>query len=225
MAALKKAGKPFRFVTQVNMTEITGRKARDLKDLVKHLKEVTGSVIYYHTHRFLEQHQFLSPEPPNDFAYWVTTALQEVELGELLAGIDTVRFNSIRALREKIIETIERHRAANPVERVAPAGQELYFMQSISFMLPTPYEARDLSEFLEALKKVSIHSLYHHIFEGRIRPPLGVNDFSNWMENDLGEIQLARAIHGMDPYTQTLDSLRHRIIALIEARLREVLNA
>jgi hypothetical protein len=31
------------------------------------------------------QHQKLSPEPPNDFAHWVTTALQEDELGERLA--------------------------------------------------------------------------------------------------------------------------------------------
>ena len=218
---LKRSNLPFRFVTQANLTQITGRNARNLVELTAHLKEVSGSVIYFHTHRFLEQHQFLSPEPPNDFAYWVTTALQEEELGEKLAGIDTVRFPTIRALREKIIETMEKHMAANPVARSAPPGQELYLMQAVSFMLPTPYEAWDLSEFLQALKKVSIHSLYHHIFEGRIRPPLGINDFSNWLESDLGETALAKAIHSMDPYTQTLEGLRLRIIQLIEARLSE----
>ena len=215
---------PFRFVTEVSLTQITGRKARTLRELAAHLKEVSGSVIFYHTHRFLEQHQYLSPEPPNDFAYWVSTALQEAELGEKLAGIDTVRFTTIRGLREKILETIEKHIAANPDERRAPRGQELYLMQTVSFTLPTPYEARNLEEFLESLKKVSIRSLYHHIFEGRIRPPLGVNDFSNWLENELGETRLAQAIHHLDPYTQTLDGLRRRIIRLIETRLNEAKN-
>jgi len=67
------------------------------------------------------------------------------------------------------------------------------------FHIATPHEAWDLQEFLDALKKISIHSLYHHIFEGRIRPPLGINDFSNWLENGLGETRLAKAIHSMDP--------------------------
>ena len=223
--AFKKADQPFRFVTQAALTQITERKAKNLAELSGHLKEVPGSVIYFHTHRFLEQHQFLSPEPPNDFAYWVTAALQEEELGEKLAGIDTVRFTTLRTLRNKIIETIDKHMAANPNGRNAPHGQELYLMQSISFILPTPYEVWDLPEFLEALKKISIHSLYHHIFEGRIRPPLGVNDFSNWLENGLGETRLAKAIHSMDPYTQTLDGLRQRIIKLIEIRLKEARDA
>jgi hypothetical protein len=50
------------------------------------------SVVFQHTHHFLVQHQELSPEPPNDFAYWVATVLQEDELGERLAAVDTVRF-------------------------------------------------------------------------------------------------------------------------------------
>src|SRR3989344_3705384 len=127
---LKRANQPFHFCTQASLTQITGRKAKNLAELSGHLKEVPGSVIYFHTHRFLEQHQFLSPEPPNDFAYWVTAALQEEELGERLAGIDTVRFSTIRALRNKIIETIEKHMAANPNGRNAPSGHELYLMQA-----------------------------------------------------------------------------------------------
>lgn len=215
---MEKAKFPFKFVSQINLTQITTRKARTLQELIAHLKEVPGSVIYHHTHHFLKQHQFLSPEPPNDFAYWVNTALQDERLAEKLAAIDTIRYGHLQDLREKIIQTIEKHLTLSKNQREALPGEEFRFMQSISFILPTPYEAADLQEFIECMKKVSIYSLYHHIFESRLRLPSG-NDFSNWFETSLNEIELAHAVKRMDPYTQTLEGLRRRIIALAEERI------
>jgi hypothetical protein len=70
-----RAEQPFRFQTLWSMVELTGLFAHNLRELVAHLKTVPGSVIYYHTHHYLRQHQSLSPEPPNDFAYWTTNVL------------------------------------------------------------------------------------------------------------------------------------------------------
>ncbi len=109
MRRKKKARQPFTFYTRLHLQELTGLKARGLKELLKGMREVSGSVIYHHTHRFLQQHQFLSPEPPNDFAYWVTEVLGEHRWGEELASIDTIRFSSIRALRNRLTQTIENH--------------------------------------------------------------------------------------------------------------------
>ncbi|GAF95454.1 unnamed protein product, partial [marine sediment metagenome] len=105
----KRAEQPFVFYTRLHLQQLTGLKARDLKALLKNIRKVSGSVIYHHTHRFLQQHQFLSPEPPNDFAYWVTEVLGEHKLGEELASIDTIQFSTIRALRNKLSQTIEDH--------------------------------------------------------------------------------------------------------------------
>src|SRR5258706_7298562 len=146
---LKRTENPFRFVTQVNLIELTGWKAKNLDELVHYLKISTGSVIYHHTHHFLKQHQFLSPEPPNDFAYWVTNVLQEDRLGEQLAAIDTVRFSSLKALREALINTIERYLARGRSTRVAPDGEEFHFMKARSFVFHTPYIATTLEEFAE----------------------------------------------------------------------------
>ena len=44
------------------------------------------------------QHQYLSPEPPNDFAYWVSNVLQEDRLGEQLAAIDLIQFRNKQLL-------------------------------------------------------------------------------------------------------------------------------
>ena len=59
----------------------------------------------------------------------------------------------------------------------------------------------------------------------RLRPPLGINDFSNWFETQLGDGDLARKVAGLDPYTRTLEGLRSRIIAIVEQRLEELASA
>ncbi len=213
----KRAQHSFRFSTQMSLIELTGLSARELYELLGHMKTVPDSVLYYHTHAFLKQHQFLSPEPPNDFAYWVTNVLQEDRLGEQLAAIDTVRFSSIQSLREALVQTMEKYLAKGRNNRVAPAGEEFHFMKARSFVLATPYEVNTLDEFADAISKVSLYSLYHHMFEARLRLQKSSNDFSLWLETELGEKSLANAIARLDPYTQTLDSLRKKIIRLVRA--------
>lgn len=208
---------PFHFSTQVHLRELTGLKARNLNELLLHLKTVPGSVIYHHTHHFLQQHHYLSPEPPNDFAYWVTEALNEVQLGEKLASINTCEFSTLRALREKIAATIENflEKSKRPLKE-ANEGQEFHFIKSVSFVFPTPYSASTLEEFCDVLGKVSIHSIYYHMFEARLRLERGVNDFSVWLETALGETELAKKIARLDPYTHTLEALREKIMGLVK---------
>jgi len=221
MSTLKRAEKPFRFCTRLHLTELTGLKARNLREMLDTLRDVPGSCIYHHTHRYLQQHQFLSPEPPNDFAYWVTEILGESGLGEKLASIDTVRYPTIRSLREKIIGTIEDHLAVEPSakRRFARTGEEFHFIKSVSFVLPTPYAAYDLSELREILGKITIDSIYFHMFEARLRLERGANDFSFWIETSLGDGKLAADISRLDPYTRTLDNLRRTIMQLIDKRI------
>lgn len=217
-------GEPFIFKTQLSLVLLTGLKASDLFELGYHLKMVPESSIYYHTHHFLQQHQYMTPEPPNDFAYWVTQVLSEDRMGEKLAAIDTVRFTSLQALRLAIVRAIDDFLEKNPVLRKAPHGEEFYFMKSTLFNLPTVYKAHTLAEFLECLKKVSIQSLYYHVFEGRLRTEQGTGDFSNWL-TALGEEKLAKQMDRLDPYTHTMEGLRSRMIRLIEQRLTEVIHA
>ncbi|MDD5259182.1 MAG: DUF5752 family protein [bacterium] len=221
MKVLVKAKEPFRFVTRLHLTELTGLKASTLKRMVSILKKVPGSCIYHHTHRFLQQHQHISPEPPNDFAYWVSNILVEEELGERLASIDVVQFTSIRQLREKIIQTIDSYLKAHPSasRRFAEPGDEFHFIKSVSFIVPTKYEVSDLAEFNNILKKITPDSVYFHIFESRLRLGKKENDFSNWLEHALLEKELAGKISRLDPYTHTMEELREAIIRLIEKEI------
>jgi hypothetical protein len=197
---------------------LTGLKASNLEQLLQLVHQVPGSCIYHHTHRFLQQHQYLSPEPPNDFGYWVTNVLGEENLGERLASIDTIQYSTIRSLREKIIETIQNYLKNNPSakQKFANTGEEFYFLKSISFVLPTPYVAANLKEFAVILNKITIDAIYFHIFEARLRLEKGTNDFSNWIQKELNDKKRADEIARLDPYTYSLEDLRKAMIKIVK---------
>ena len=213
-----KAKEPFRFCTRLHLSELTGLKADSLGQLLILIKEVPDSCIYHHTHRFLQQYQYLSPEPPNDFAYWVGEVLREHGLGEKLLNIDTIQYSSIGELRDKITLTIEDHLMKHPLSmmKFARSQEEFHFIKSVSFIIPTDYLVYGLAEFKEVLKKITLDSVYFHVFEARLRLGRKTNDFSNWLEFSLGREGLAGEIYKLNPYTYTLEELRSKIISLVE---------
>lgn len=221
---LKKAKTPFHFYSRVHLKELTGLSAKNVQELAAVLKTAPDSVIYYHTHQFLEEHHYLTPEPANDFALWVRDALSDEVLGERLAAIDTFEFATLGTLRERLVSIIEEHLTleAQPgnSHRDALEGGEFHFIKSVSAVLPTPYVAHDLRQFVESLRKLSLSSLYFHIFESRLRLSRGLNDFSAWLEDSLDERELAEQIARLDPYNYTLEGLRSALIQLIEKRIK-----
>jgi len=217
------AKEQFRFYTRLHLSELTGLRASTLDQLLKLLKQVPGSSIYYHTHRFLQQHQYLSPEPPNDFAYWVSEMVGEDELAEQLASIDTVQFRNIRSLRDEIVRTVEAYLRSKPLAklRFSSIGEEFHFVKAVSFVIPTNNVANNLAEFLQIIKRITIDSIYYHVFEARLRLEQETNDFSNWIATALGDTALADEISRLDPYTRTLEDLRNSLIAIIDKRMGE----
>jgi len=205
----------FHFNTKSDQTILLGRKARNLSELLSGLQTVPNSSIYYHTHKYLHQHQYLSPEPPNDFAYWITQALNEQTLGEQISSVDIVQFRTIEELRTTFVRLFQTHLAGTERLPSAPLGQEFHFMTSRIFVLKTPYVARSLEEFREMLQRVSINTLYYHVFDAKLKLEKGDNDFSRWFR-DLGNLELAEQVSRLDPYTYTLEGLRNKLIHLVE---------
>lgn len=199
---------------------MTGLKATDLKEMAEILSIAPDAVVDYHTHRFLEEHHYLTPEPSNDFAVWVADALGDEDLGERLAAVDTFGFASLSTLRDRLVSIIEEHLAETSAPRQAMPGQEFHFIRSVSAVFPTPYVAHNLREFVEALRKISTGSLFFHIFLSRLRLGTGRNDFSAWLEDSLDEKDLAGEIARIDPYTYTLEGLRSQLIQVIEKHIQ-----
>jgi hypothetical protein len=226
-STLRRARTPFRFKTCLILPEATGLRAATLPQLAKLLREVPEGCVYHHTHYFVLSHHYLTPEPPNDFAYWVGEVLGEQALGERLAGIDVMQFTSLEQLREALVRTIEAYLQGHTLAqfKFASEGEEFFFVKSIRVVLPTPHLAYTLAEFAEALQQLSLHSLYFHIFGARLREQHPSNDFSEWLSKELGEAELAKEIASLDPYAHTLETLRSLLLSLIHQRLPSASDA
>ncbi len=205
---------PFVLYTERRLVLLTGRRARNLPELLEHLGQVSGASIFYHTHHQFLSHHFETPVFYNDFAAWTARALQEQRLAERLAGVDLLAFTSLRALREAIVAVIASHleERSGPA-RECPAGDEFHFCESQSFMMPTGLVAQDERDFFVKLAQVTNVSLFFHFFEARLRLERATNDFSQWLRYR-GRPRLALAIDRLDPYAMTLDELRTQIIRL-----------
>jgi len=202
---------PFYFCSELHLVKLLGLKAKNPVELLKHITQVPKASIYYHTHRFLQQHHYLSPEPPNDFAYWTTNILALEALGERLASVDIIRFTDIEDLRNEFIRILSDYIKQGKYCIDCEIGEDFHFMSCTAFVIPTPHVAHTIQEFLEIMPKVSIHSLYFHVFEARMRLGNEENDFSRWFR-DSGQIKLAEELSRLDPYTITLEGLREKII-------------
>jgi len=205
----------FNFHTQYHLVELLGRKARNPGELLNGIKTVPASCIYYHTHRFLQQHHYLSPEPPNDFAFWLMEILHLSSLGEEFLSVDTVSYCDLEKLRRDFVDILEDYISKDGKNVDCIPGFEFHFLACKTLVLPLPYTAHNLPEFAQMLSKVSIRSLYFHMFEARMRLNVPDNDFSQWLKG-MGEDQLAQEISKLDPYNITLESLRRKMIGMVE---------
>ncbi len=205
---------PFIFRSDFHLVRLLGLKAQNPAELLEHIRQVPLSSIYYHTHRFLQQHHYLSPEPPNDFAYWTTNILGLETLGEHLASVDIVRFAELEALRNVFISILSDYITKGKYCLSCEPGEEFHFVSCVTLVVPTPYVAHTVQEFLEIIPKLSVHSLYFHVFEARLRLKRADNDFSRWLK-DIGLEQIARDLSRLDPYTITLEGLREKIIRTV----------
>ncbi len=212
---------PFQFYTGRRLIELTGRKARNLPELLGHLKQVSASSVFFHTHERYLSHHFHKPPFYNDFARWADRALQEQAAAEKLAAIDILDFTSLEALREALIRAIESCLSPNGGRsRDCPRGDEFHFCKVKSFVMPTGVVAEDLREFAAKIQQCTNSSIFFHFFEARIRLERKTNDFSQWLE-DLGERRLADEINRLDPYRMTLEELKGQIYVLCRRRLAE----
>ena len=211
---------PFVFYTERRLVVLTGCRARNLSELLDHLRRVSGSSVFYHTHYLYLIHHFEKPRFYNEFAEWVSEALQEERLAEQLASIDLLSITSVRQLRDALIAPIETHMGAvTRAERDCPEGDEFHFCEAKSFIMPTGLVAHDVPEFFEQVACVTNSCLHFHFFEARLRLGRSTNDFSQWMQA-AGETRLAWAIDRLHPYTMTLDELKDKIVRIGRRRLR-----
>jgi hypothetical protein len=211
------ARKPFYFNSAAHLLRILRQQASNLSEFLEGLRSVPEDSIFQHTFQTLQEHHFIRGGFSNDFAHWAFAACNEVGLAERLAGVDVREFTSIRALREVLVDIVSKYLDANPRARDRQALEKFYFCASDTVVVPTPFVARNLQEFVDSLQKVSIYSIHYHFIEARLRLKLNSNDFSLWLEEELDLGQLADRVNRIDIYTSTLHDVRRSIIHILES--------
>lgn len=203
---------PFVFRLQLTQVELLGRRAGNITELRHHLKKIPDTSIYYHTHHRLRQHVIRSPEPPNDFSYWITKALGLAKMGEAFSSLPFASYRSIGEIRQAFLSPLDAFLLEENGHRPqASAGTEFHFLDGRTFLLPTGLEARTPEEFKEVIGRTPIGSIQYHVFAPRLGMAPPEYDFAAWFEA-WGREDIARDIRRLDPYTMTLETLRLNIL-------------
>jgi len=216
-SAAKNVDKSFSFRDLVFITKSTGLKASTLKELRDTLAEVSEECIFHHTYQYFAKGHI--QEYTNDFAHWAGENLEERALAEQLSNIDPYSFKSISNLRKEFLSAIDFYMAEFPEPREVLPGEEFYFNESISFVFPAGIRAKNLAEFLIALKFLDESSIYYHFFEARVRLKKEEDDFSKWVDEVLEETELAEEMKSIDPFMHNMHGIREHLIEIIERGL------
>ena len=212
---LRKPDKPFYFNTSEHLLRIGRERAFNLSELLQALRDCPDDSIFQHTFRTLQEHHFIRQGFSNDFAHWSLSACHEPILAEQLASVDVREFTAIAGLRARMVEIVEDFLGEYPRSASRPAHEPFFFCAADLVMLPTPFVSDSLPGFIDGLRHVSVHSIHHHFIEARLRLQRMSNDFSQWLEAEMGLGETALAVERIDIYTNTLEGVRQQIARLV----------
>lgn len=212
---------PFYFNSAEHLLRIERERASTLGELLEAMKGCSEASIFQHTFRTLQEHHFIQEGYSNDFAHWAFFACNENGLAERLSGVDVREFISVRSLRNHLVEIMDEYLGTYSVVRDRPALEPFYFCSSAAVVVPTTCVARNLEEFVSALEKISVHCIQYHFIEARLRLKLNYNDFSVWLEEQMGLKRAAEQINQIDIYTSTLEGVRSRILRIVNGALAQ----
>jgi hypothetical protein len=209
---------PFEFRQCTSLLKSTGRKAGNLKELRNILAVTSTEAIFHHTYQyFLKGHRM---EYTNDFAHWAGESLEERALSEQLANIDPYAFAGIEELRDELIRVMDEYQEKFPDPRAAMPGDEFHFNETVTLVFPVGVRAKNLAEFLMALKYIDTGCIYFHFYEARIRLGGGTDDFSKWFGDALGKKELTEKVRAIDPFMHDIDGIRDLIAAAVEEEVK-----
>jgi uncharacterized protein DUF5752 len=208
---------PFHFNSAAYLLQIDREKAASVGELLEALRSCSEDSIFQHTFRTLQQHHFIGEGFSNDFAHWAHLARNEEGLAKKLAGLDIRSFTSIGDLRAKLVKIVEEYLQGEPASRNRPALKPFCFCSSETVVIPTTFVANSFREFINALEKVSVHSIHYHFIEARLRLKLKTNDFSQWLKSEMGFDRMAGLLDDLDIYVSSLEEIRSQLVLILRS--------
>lgn len=203
----------FEFRQCISIIRSTGKKASNLRQLRETIATVGDDSIFHHTYQYFLKEHIL--EYTNDFAQWAGESLEERALAEQLSNIDPYGSKAIQDVRSALVAVIDSYLEKFPEPRDSLPGDEFFFNETVTFVFPVGVWAKNLAEFLIALKFIDNGSIYYHFYEARNRVAGGVDDFSRWLEDALLKKELAEKVRAIDPFMNTTEEIRAHISKMV----------
>jgi hypothetical protein len=101
------AAEPFQFMTETGVVRWTGYIADDLPTLLRGLRRVDGSSIYYHVHHAVfRRPKYTWAEYTNDFVHWTFWALGQKGLAEKLSSVAPLKCGDVDQCRQELLQLI-----------------------------------------------------------------------------------------------------------------------
>ena len=213
------AASPFQFIGCVELRQALDHRARDERELLDRLEDVPLGSVFYHTHGYFLRHRPITTAYGNDFAAWVAVHVRDQVLAERLAVINPFESGSLEDLREELMSVVHDHlQRLSTVPRVE-FGEGFHFQQSHIVEVPLGPAASTLVEFRAGLAEVDASAIYFHMVEARARLGRRSGDFAEWIRTSLAMPDLAERIERIDAYMTSLERVRARVLALVDAAL------
>lgn len=209
----------FEFRQCITLLKATGAAAKNLRELRDLIATAGDACLHHHMYQYFLKGHIL--EYTNDFAQWAGQYLEERALAEELSNVDPYGFNDIDSLRRELIRVIDDYLKRFPEPRDTRPGEGFYFNETVTLVFPAGVRAKNLAEFVIAVKYVDASSLYYHFFDARQRLGGKMNDFSEWLSAGLNKQEIADKLMKIDPFVLSLEGIRERIIAALEEELKQ----
>ncbi|MBN2106667.1 MAG: hypothetical protein JW832_04515 [Deltaproteobacteria bacterium] len=208
---------PFKIFDCTLLSKMSGlRPAVNLRELRDRVALCSSNVLYHHFCETPLVPLFDYPDYRNDFAIWARHHLRDEILAERLGIIDPYAHACLEDLRAAVLEIIDDHLSERTMVPWAPPGRELYFMESITVVFDTGERIDHPDGLAAAIDKMTHGSIYFHFLEARRRPPLGLDDFTAWLETLSGDQRShITAIASIDFPFYTLAEIKKTLVSVL----------
>lgn len=200
---------PFAFKNCSLAALATGERANSLPDLRNKLAVIPENSIFYHFWGSRLFSRFVHPHYHNDFAAWVAQRLNDHVLAEKLNIIDPKEFINVQALREELLDTIDRRLDDYDIIISTKRDDQFHFISSKIIVFETSLAVLDPKDLAHVIPLLPPSSIFYHFIDARTRTENREDDFSVWLkQNGNGFNELVKAIQSIDPYFVSLTEVK-----------------
>jgi hypothetical protein len=201
------------FIKNCSLAAIaTGESAGSLLELRDKLMTVDEGSIYYHFWGDRMNPQFVPSQQHNEFARWISHNLHDQILAEKLSIIDPTEFDNLEALRQEILETIDRRLDDYEIILWTKKENRFHFIHSTIIVFDSSVSILKPEDLAPTISRLPPSSIFYHFIDARARTPEKMDDFSLWLKIFGSEYdELIESIQSIDPYFLSLRELRDEL--------------